>query len=318
MAKKTETTALALYDEEFAAIAAQTAEQEATTGGGQKFSTQGGVLSFGGNPIPGNEVAVIVLDSVLLNTYYDQAFASDERNSPACYAIGRDEKTIAPDPEQVAEPVSDGCASCPHNQFGSADKGRGKMCANRRRLAVIPAGELADDGSFAANTDPDHYESGEVGYAELSPTALKGYATWAKGLAASRKPLFTVFAKMSLVPEKSYHKLTFTTLEPVPAELLPAVFERYKREKELIAFPFPKAESGAEPVPQARGRAPAQRAPAQRVPRTTSAPTPQRQAPAKASQPVAQRAPNVSQPSKPAPRPAQKSPAPKASVSSKF
>jgi hypothetical protein len=51
---------------------------------------------------------------------------------------------MGPHPSMQADanfqPQSDLCKTCEHNQWGSADKGRGKACQNRRRLTMIPAG----------------------------------------------------------------------------------------------------------------------------------------------------------------------------------
>src|SRR5690606_31878069 len=92
MVRKAKTTALATYDEELAKLAEEAASQEANTGGGQFFSTRGGVLSLNGAPIPNNEMAVIILDGILVNTYYQGGFDPDSPSSPICYAFGRDEK----------------------------------------------------------------------------------------------------------------------------------------------------------------------------------------------------------------------------------
>ena len=57
--KKTQTTALVKWDEELAKQAEIAAGMEANTGGGQFFSTKGGILSWQDAPLPGSQTAVL-------------------------------------------------------------------------------------------------------------------------------------------------------------------------------------------------------------------------------------------------------------------
>lgn len=257
MAKKPsgEETALALYDEELAALAAEAAGQEANIGGGgKKFSTRGGVLSFGGNPIPGNKMGVIVVDSVILNTLYPP-FNQDEIQSPTCFAIGRDDATVGPH-QEAEQPQADKCATCPMNQFGSAERGKGKACQNRRRLALISAGEYDETDAFVAIEDPEHFATAEVGYLEIAPTSLKGYASWHRAITSTKKPPLAYYTEVSLVPEGTYHKAVFQNLGPVPNALLATILARYKQVKDEIGFTYPK---GGEAEQQAPKKAPPRR-----------------------------------------------------------
>jgi hypothetical protein len=56
---------------------------------------------------------------------------------PDCYS--RD--LVKPDAEATDQQSAD-CASCPHNAFGSAEKGRGKACKEVRRVFFLPEGKL--------------------------------------------------------------------------------------------------------------------------------------------------------------------------------
>jgi hypothetical protein len=246
-------TSLAKYDAELAALAEKAAAQEAGVGGGQFFSTKGGTLSFGGAPLPNDEMAVVIIDSVIENAYYIENFDADSPASPVCYAFGRDPETMAPH-EESEDKQADACAGCPQNEFGSADRGRGKACGNRRRIAMIQAGTLAKDGSFEPFEDPDAFEKAQTGYFRLSPTSLKSYAQYVKQIAgAFKKPPFAVFTKVSLVEdEKTMFKTCFELLGPVPAELVPVLMERNKAEAELIEFPYAKFEAAPKPKGNAR------------------------------------------------------------------
>src|SRR4051794_18033923 len=70
--------------------------QRSSGGGGKFFSTQAGVLQFDGNPLPGNQMAVIVLADIMENSYYDEPFNPSVPASPKCFAFGHDEADMEP------------------------------------------------------------------------------------------------------------------------------------------------------------------------------------------------------------------------------
>ena len=155
VAKKsvTSTTRVNTWEEDLAKQAESYAEQEASAfSGGQFFSTRSGILSFDGTTMPNNEIAVIILDGVMENVLYEDAFDPDNPTSPTCFAFGRNEKEMTPH-EAVTVPQCETCAACPKNQWGTSVRqdgraGRGKACRNTRRLAMIVAGNFVG-GSFS-------------------------------------------------------------------------------------------------------------------------------------------------------------------------
>jgi hypothetical protein len=68
--------ALANWREEAAqsAKAHVASEETAASGGGRFFSLRAGQLSFDDAPLPGNQMACVVLDSLMENVYYEGAF----------------------------------------------------------------------------------------------------------------------------------------------------------------------------------------------------------------------------------------------------
>ena len=248
MAKaKAETTAIATWDEELAKYASEAAEQEKNTGGGQFFGLKGGILTLNDAQLPNNEIGCVVLDSILENVYYEDDFDADSPASPVCYAFGRDEDTMEPH-EDVETKQAENCAACPHAAWGSADKGRGKACRNRRRLALLPAGTFDREGNFTPIDDAAHYEKAEAAFLGVSPTSLKGFAAYVKGLAATlKRPPFGVFTRIKVIPDqKSQFKVTFENLGIVPNELMETVFNRAKAQRELMVFAYPKRSPEAE------------------------------------------------------------------------
>jgi len=270
--KKTQTTALVKWDEELAKQAEIAAGMEANTGGGQFFSTKGGILSWQDAPLPGNQMAVIVLDSILENVYYEGRYDPDGPQGPICFAFGRDEKTMQPH-QIVIETgnqqcgASGQCAGCEMNEFGSAETGRGKACRNTRRLAMIPAGTFNAAGKLELIEDEEHYETTAVGFMKLPVTSVKGYASFVKQVAgALRRPPFGIVTKVKVVPDpKSQFKVVFEPIMNVPDELMGAIMKRHEEAKSTIDFPYqpndeenapPKRGSRAaqKPVSKARGR----------------------------------------------------------------
>lgn len=241
VAKKT--TAVANYVDRMAALAQESVEQEKSVSSGSFLSFKGGRLSFQGNVIKGDELDVIVVDSVLENCYYPGVYDSDNPAPPACYAFGRDEKTMAPHADS-SEPQSTLCSECPMNQFGSAEVGNGKACKNVRRLALIP-------GDAAESTDA--VMAAEMAYAKIPVTSVKGWATYVRGLSAiEKKPPLAVVTTIGVVPDdKSQFKVTFNKATDLDPDVIPAVLDRLDAVKGEIMFPYPAPSEEAKPA--ARG-----------------------------------------------------------------
>lgn len=258
---KSESTAIVKWDEELAKQAEVAAGMEASAGGGQFFSTKGGTLAWQDAPLPNNQMAVVILDSVLENVFYEGRYDPEVPQSPICFAFGRDEKTITPH-AIVIENGSDqnsSCAGCPLNEFGSADIGKGKACRNTRRLAMIPAGTFNAAGKFELNEDIEHYDSTAVGFMKLPVTSVKGYASFVKQVAgALRRPPFGIVTKVKIVPDpKTQFKVVFEPIMNLPDELMTSIMKRHEEAKLAIDFPYKLMED--EPAPPKKASRAAQK-----------------------------------------------------------
>ena len=239
------TKALVNYDAEFAKHAETVAKMEAGAALGTFFNLRGGQLTFGDAPVPGNRMAVVVVDHVLENVYYEGKFDPDSPSGPKCFAFGRDEKAMVPH-EAAPEKQAKACSECPQNAWGTADSpsGRGKACRNTRRLALIPAGTLAANGSFTAKEDPSDFETAGLAYLKLPVTSVKGFAGFVHQIAtALKRPPFGIFTKVSVVPDaKSQFKVQFEPLEPAPKPLFPVLLKRHEEAAAAIEFPYVQRE----------------------------------------------------------------------------
>src|ERR1039458_338531 len=166
MATKKATTSMVKWDEKFAAMAKKSSKIVSSIGGDSNFiKLQSGVLQYQGAAIPGNTMDVVVIDHVLLNMLYVGKFDSANPTSPVCFAFGEVASEMTPhEDSHTPQNNNEGCATCEHNEFGSADTGRGKACKNSVRLALISINDLED------------VAGAEVAYMHVPVTSVKLWA----------------------------------------------------------------------------------------------------------------------------------------------
>jgi hypothetical protein len=231
---------------------AKTVEKSVTTG--SFISLKSGTMSYGGNPIENNELDVIIIDAILENSFFPGKYDPKTPQSPICYAFGRADEDMKPH-ENVEEPEAEACDGCPHNEWGSADVGRGKACKNVRRVAVILADVLEKGAEAIADA--------EVAYLKVPVTSVKAWAGYVNKLASVDKPTLKFITKISVVgDDDTQFKVNFTAVEELqdPA-ILEALLDKADAVAKLIEFPYQKVD--AAPAKPARTPAkPAAKAPA--------------------------------------------------------
>lgn len=266
-ASKKTGTEMMKWDEELAKYADQSAAAEANAGTGlQSFSLKAGVLSIDDNQMPNNEMAVVVLDHIFENTFYQEEYDPDNPTPPSAYALGRDEAELRwhedsiPEmetPDGIEKIAGELCNDTWINSWGSADKGRGKACRNLRRLLMIPAGTLnKKTGEFEMIEDEEHYATVKPAFMKLPPTSTTNWSNYVKSLAGSlRKPPFVIATRVKVVPDqKSQFKVTFEALEEMPQELFEVLLRRHKEAEQLIMQPYDMSERDEPREKPQRGR----------------------------------------------------------------
>lgn len=248
--------AVVSWDQKLAEQAQVAAGMEASTAGGQFISAKGGILTFNDVPFERNQMAAIVLDSILENVFYEGTFDPDVPQGPTCFAFARVEDKLKPHEVVVkaGNDIHSHCAGCPMNEFGSADIGRGKACRNTRRLAIIPAGSFDDRDKLEMIDDPQHYASAALAFLKLPVTSVKGYSAFVKQVSgALKRPPHGVIVRIKAVPDpKSTFKLIFEAICKVPDELMEVIMQRNEEAKAVIDFPYTPRDDEAEakkPVP---------------------------------------------------------------------
>jgi hypothetical protein len=230
---KDKNTALSPFDAEMAkyAVEASAVEQASSL---PKFVAKAGSLFFQGDPVKGNKVNVIVVDSLFENVLYESDYDPKEYTPPVCYALAHDDASLKPH-DRVEKPKHTSCKGCPFNEFGSSTKGdgKGKACKNTRRLLLISADDLTDAGIAKAAT----------AYMSVPTTSLKAWAAFVKGCASvMKRPPFAITTEISVTPDpKTQVKVHFNHLNNLTPEQCAAVMRRREQEKESLLFTYSAA-----------------------------------------------------------------------------
>lgn len=219
------------YEEQLAAMAKQaTAVERAST---STIGTRAGILTYGGQPIPGNKLECIVLASRHTNLYYEGKYDPNNIMNPSCYAYGEDEKTLAPHPS-VVNPINTTCAGCPKNEWGSdPGGGRGKACKNSRSLALIPA-----------DTAPADVLVAEIAVLKLPVTSVANWSNYVNKLSTlfNRPPLGVVTEVGTQPDTKSQFKVVFQYKSNVGNDMMPGLLAKVE-----TAIPLLEREYSANP-----------------------------------------------------------------------
>jgi len=244
------------WESQMEADAAAAKGKMAGVGGGLFFSTSGGQLKLGDNPIPNNEVAVIVLAFTNAKAYYDKPYVPGKPASPLCYAYSDDPDTMVPH-EQAETKQAASCKGCRWDAFGSATVGRGKACRDSAKLACIAAGTLVN-GVFHPFTEADPFKKNEIATLSVPPTSLAAWASYVRALAGVQKrPPYGAVTKIKVAPHATKQvEVTFDCLGMVPNEIMPIVAGRSKLAEAGLVTPFPKleAEKAEQPKRKTKGK----------------------------------------------------------------
>lgn len=238
-AKKKPGKSMVSWSEELAKRAQMAAGIEENVGSGGAFiSLKGGRMTFQGAEVPGNKMNVVVLDHILEYTYYTDGYDADNPQPPDAYALGRDEDTLRWHENSIPEYAGELCKDSDINQWGSAEKGRGKACKNQRRLALITEDEAADVESIEESTPA---------FLRIPVTSVKGWAGYVRQLEKTlQRPPLGVITEISVVPDpKSQFKLQFKLVEAIDdGDVIEALMA--KADNTELDFPYAPREEEEE------------------------------------------------------------------------
>ncbi len=204
---------------------------------GNTISVRNGVMSLSDQPIPANQFAAVIMDSVRLNTYYPGAFDATEIVPPTCYAIGRTDADLVPHPDMAHDmsffqAQADRCNNCPHNVFGTGQNGKGKACTNRRRLIMLLAGtynQTPQGMVMEPYMRADHYETTPLLQMHLPPTSIKGWGEYVRHTSAAyQRPPQALVTRVYLTthPKHGKEMIGFEALGPTPDDWFQTLMNR--------------------------------------------------------------------------------------------
>lgn len=211
---------VAAWEEELKRKAAEESDRTPVGAGNQISVRKNGEFRHQGADV-GNEIQVIVVDHVFMNQYFDSPFDEDNPSPPACYAVSAKDKNMAPvDGSPVKQ--SPGCDGCWANEWKSDDRGRGKACGNKKRLAVV----FADD------------VEGELSFLTVAVTSAPNFNKYVKKLNdASGLPVSAVVTKVGFDDSEDYQKLTFVTEDRLDRETYNAIQARVPEARAALMAP---------------------------------------------------------------------------------
>jgi hypothetical protein len=243
------------WEKELALAAQEGAETVAGLSSSSFISIRNGVMSVNGAPVPGNQIVVVITDFVLENTFYPDGFDPDDVVPPTCYAFGRKAKEMGPHDDAEAK-QNELCVDCPHNAWGSAEKGRGKACKNRARLMVVSAGDLSKDEEFTPFEDAGNFTSQTQMTLKIPPTSLSSFKEYVDKLKnTALRPCWAVYTLIKVVPDpKNQFVVTFQDVDkPSDRELLTVLKKLHEDATKVIEQPYTVKDEEEAPAPKKGG-----------------------------------------------------------------
>lgn len=197
-------------------------EPNAIKAQGQHF-----ILPDGETKIP-MPLKVVVLGFAYFNAYYKTKYVQGQASFPDCFAVGDHIPSMQPS-QNSPDAQHENCLTCPHNQFGSAENGRGKACGNRMNLAV----QLPEFGGA----------EGPIYRISVSPTALTGWKQLVDKLSSRGVDPIQLVIEIGRDPNVDYMKYTFSAVSKVdPDELGAYLNNADEAERMIMSEPKPPSD----------------------------------------------------------------------------
>lgn len=141
-------------------------------------------------------LAVVVVNFVTMNQYYQGKYDPKNIQPPVCMAAGTDLATMKPF-AKVAEPQNKDCHTCWANQWGT--DGKGKACKNQRVLAVLA---------------PNYQVDGPLMLLKISPTGTRFWDSYVTQVINMAGALIKVVTEITFDPNVDYASLRFKIAGP--------------------------------------------------------------------------------------------------------
>lgn len=163
------------------------------------------LLRQDGSPEATIDVVILRASPNIAKVFYINGYTEGSNAPPDCWSVNG----IKPDP---ASPhlQSPTCAGCPQNAWGSASRGgrasKGKACADNKRLAIVPAGDIKNE------------LYGGAMLTRVPPASLGEVRQYAERLNAMGYPVEAVVTRLGFDFNAEYPSLTFKEVRALTDE----------------------------------------------------------------------------------------------------
>lgn len=155
---------------------------------------------------PRNSIEVVVVKAAanLSKIYFPGGYKEGDSSPPDCFSTNG----ITPDPG-ASNKQSTTCAGCAKNAWGSriTEAGKaGKACSDSKRLAVVPAADMANESM------------GGPMLLRVPAASLQDLATFGTEMSKQGFPHNTFIVRISFDPDDAFPKFVFEPVRPLNAD----------------------------------------------------------------------------------------------------
>lgn len=155
----------------------------------------------GDGPRGSIEVVILKAPPFKSKIWYENGYSDGSNAAPDCFSANG----VTPEASS-AKKQSNVCATCPKNVWGSGKEGRGKACADSKRLAIAPAQDIKNEAF------------GGPMLLRVPAASLQDMADFADKMNALGYPYYSFITKVAFDPAESYPKFKFSPERPLTDE----------------------------------------------------------------------------------------------------
>jgi hypothetical protein len=191
---------MADFERQMAEEASRDSARVGSGADGSFISIKGGRMTYQESDL-GQDLEVVIIDFVNERAYYDDDYDPENPSSPACWAITHDDPGEMQPNKDVPVQQAEKCKGCWADEFGTADRGRGKACKEMRKLMLVAAEDFNSD-------TPDK----EVALMRVPPSSIKNFDKHVKGLEKlSKRPCYGAVTNIHVdMIDSQYPGVSFT------------------------------------------------------------------------------------------------------------
>lgn len=219
----------------------------------------------GDGPRNSIEVVIVKASPAISKIFYKSGYVEGSNAAPDCWSANG----VTPD-GSVQNKVHSTCADCPVNAWGSrvTEAGKqGKACADSRRIAVVPVGDI------------DNERFGGPMLLRIPAASLKDLKAYGDLLNSYQYPYYAAATRISFDAKEAYPKFVFSAVRPLnDAEALKIKTLRDDKRVGTVL-----AETAASAAPVASAAAPVASSPFEQDNTPAAVATPAQSAPAQAT-----------------------------------